>query len=366
MNIVFLFYRLFVSSFIMQIEQHVSLKPYNTFAVDVQADFFVDVKNEQEIFDLISMDVFASQARLILGGGANILFTKNYNGLVIKVSLMGKEVVKENDNEVYIKVAAWEIRHDTMMRCLDQWYVGGENMVLIPSTVGAAPFGNIGAYGKEAKDIIYEVEGIDVTTKEKKVRTNSECHFGYRESIFKNELKNKVIITAVTFVLEKQSSDYIPNIQYNDIQNIIGEKHIDPNEITALQVANLIIEIREKKLPDWKKIGTAGSFFKNPIVTKDQYQSLLEKYPELKGNEVHGSEFWILNSAFKLSAGQLIELAGFKWKSEWPVATYDKHALIIVNNGGASGPEIRAFAQSIQKKVLELFGVELEPEVIVL
>ena len=157
-------------------------------------------------------------------------------------------------------------------------------MVLIPSTVGAAPFGNIGAYGKEAKDIIYEVEGIDVMTKEKKVRTNSGCHFGYRESIFKNELKNKVIITAVTFVLEKQSSDYIPNIQYNDIQNIIAEKHIDPSRITALQVANLIIEIREKKLPDWKKIGTAGSFFKNPIVTKDQYQSLLEKYPELKGN----------------------------------------------------------------------------------
>lgn len=285
---------------------------------------------------------------------------------------MGKKVVQEKDNLVYVKAGAGENRHEVMMWSLEQWYVWGENLVLIPSTIGAAPFGNIGAYGKEAKDIIYEVEWIDIMTKEKKVRTNSECHFGYRESIFKNALKNKVIITAVTFVFEKQSPDYVPNIQYNDIQNNIWEKWIDPTEITALQVANLIIEIREKKLPDWKKIGTAGSFFKNPVVTKDQYEKLLVKYPQLKWNEVHSSEFWILNwtpqsgAAFKLSAGQLIELAGFKWKSKWPVATYDKHALIIVNNGGASGPEIRAFAQSIQKKVLELFDVTLEPEVIIM
>jgi len=276
---------------------------------------------------------------------------------------MGKKLVQEKDNLVYVKAGAGENRHKIMMWSLEQWYVWGENMVLIPSTVGASPFGNIGAYGKEAKDIIFEVEWIDLTTKEKKVRTNSECHFGYRESIFKNALKNKVIITAVTFVFEKQSDDYVPNIQYNDIQNVIGNLWIDPADITAQQVANIIIAIREGKLPDRKKIGTAGSFFKNPVVTKEQYEKLLVKYDGLKGNEVHDSEHSI---AFKLSAGQLIELAGFKGKSEWPVATYDKHALIIVNNGGASGPEIRAFAQSIQKKVLELFEVELEPEVIIM
>ncbi len=148
----------------MDIQKNISLKPYHTFAVEVQADFFVEVKNEQDIFDLISTDVFASQPHLILGGGANILFTKNYNGLVIKDSLMGKEVLREEDNTVYIKVAAGEIRHNFIMRTLEQGYVGAENMVLIPSTVGAAPFGNIGAYGKEAKDIIHEVAGIDLTT----------------------------------------------------------------------------------------------------------------------------------------------------------------------------------------------------------
>lgn len=350
----------------MDIQKNISLKPYNTFAVDVQADFFVEVKHEQDIFDLISTDVFASQPHLILGGGANILFTKNYNGLVIKDSLIGKEVLREEDDTVYVKVAAGEIRHDFIMRTLEQGYVGAENMVLIPSTVGAAPFGNIGAYGKEAKDIIFEVEGIDLTTWEKKVWNNSECRFAYRDSIFKNELKGKVFITAVTFALQKQTNDYVPNIQYNDIQNIIGNLWIDPAEIMAQQVANIIIEIREKKLPDRTKIGTAGSFFKNPIVTKEQYEILLVKYPQLKWNEVHGSEFWTLHSAFKLSAGQLIELAGFKGKTIGNVGTYQNHALIIVNNGGASGPEIRAFAQSIQSKVQEMFGVMLEPEVIIM
>ena len=355
----------------MDIQKNVSLKPYNTFAVDVQTDFFAEVKNEQEIFDLISTDVFATQPHVILGGWANILFTKNYNGLVIKVSLMGKKVIKEENNIVYVKAGAGENRHEVMMWSLEQWYVWGENLVLIPGQVWSAPVGNIGAYGKEAKDIISEVEGIVIATQEKKVRTTSECEFAYRESIFKNALKNKVIITAVTFVFEKQSADYVPNIQYNDIQNSIWEKWIDPSKITAQQVADIIIKIREGKLPDRKKIGTAGSFFKNPIISKEQFELLLSKYPHLKWNifqeKNQHSTFNIQHSTLvKLSAGQLIELVGYKGKSVWPVATYDKHALIIVNNGGASGPEIRAFAQSIQKKVLELFGVMLEPEVIIM
>ncbi len=342
----------------MDIQKNISLKPYNTFAVDVQADFFVEIKNEQEIYDLISTDIFATQPHLILGGGANILFTKDYHGLVIKNSLLGKHVIKEEKNMVSIKVGAGETRHDFIMRGLECWYVGWENMVLIPGTVGAAPVGNIGAYGKESREIIYEVEGIDLETGEKKVRKNEECHFAYRESIFKNELKNKVIITAVTFVFEKYSEQYIPNIQYHDIQQLIWERIIDTSNITALQVAHLIIEIREKKLPDRTKIGTAGSFFKNPVVNNEQYEQLLLQYPQLKGN--------VVPTGIKLSAWQIIELAGFKWKSEWPVGTYNNHALIIVNNGGASGLEIRAFAQSIQKKVLEMFEVMLEPEVIIM
>ena len=350
----------------MEIQEHTSLKPYNTFAVDIQADFFVEIHNEQEIFDLISHDIFTTHHHLILGGWANILFTKNYEWLVIKVSLLGKEVVKEESNKVYVKIGAGENRHDTMMRSLEQWYVWWENLVLIPGQVWAAPVGNIGAYGKEAKDLIAEVEGIDIEMNKKKVRTNSECRFAYRESIFKHELKNNVIITAVTFVFTKQSTDYIPNIQYADIQERILAEWINPSKITAQEVAHIIITIREGKLPDWKTIGTAGSFFKNPVVEKDQFEKLLLAYPQLKWNEIQISEFWILHSAFKLSAGQLIELAGYKWKSEWSVATYEKHALIIINKGGASGTEIRAFAQSIQKKVYELFEVRLEPEVIIM
>lgn len=363
------------STIIMEIQEHVSLKPYNTFAVDVLADFFVEVHNEQEIFDLISNDVFTKYPHLIVWWGANILFTKNYEGLVIKVSLLGKEVVKEEGNKVYIKVGAWEVWHELMMRTLEQGYVWGENLVLIPGQVWSAPIGNIGAYGKEAKDIISEVEWIDMVSKEKKIRTDSECKFAYRDSIFKHALKNKFIVTAVTFVFEKESPEYIPNIQYNDIQERIVSEWRDPLTLSAQEVANIIIPIREGKLPDWKKIGTAGSFFKNPVITQKEYENLVVKYPNLKWNAVL-STHWKLEidasskegnwKLIKLSAGQLIELAGYKGKQVGAVATYVKHALIIINTGGASGTEIRAFAQAIQKKVYEMFGVKLEPEVIIM
>lgn len=353
----------------MEIQEQVSLKPYNTFAVDVQADFFVEVYTEQDIFDLISTDVFATHPHLILWSGANILFTKNYAGLVIKIDLLDKKIVKEDNDTVWVKVGAGEDRHEFMMRTLDQGYVWGENLVLIPGQVGSAPVGNIGAYGKETKDIVYEVEGIDLVTKEKKTRSHSACQFGYRDSIFKQALKNKVIITAVTFVLKKESPEYIPNIQYSDIQERIGEQGLDPLTISAQEVADIIITIRESKLPDRRKIGTAWSFFKNPVIEKDQFEELLLKHSQLKWNAVLPTH-WKLEirnwELIKLSAGQLIELAGYKGKQVGAVATYVKHALIIVNMGGASGGEIRAFAQSIQEKVKEMFGVLLEPEVIIM
>jgi len=342
----------------IDIHQQISLKPYNTFAVDVQADFFVEVKNEQDILDLISTDVFTTQPRLILGGGANILFTKDYEWLIVKVSLLGKHIVKEEGNRVYVQVWAGENRHEVMMRSLEQWYVWGENLVSIPGQVWSAPVGNIGAYGKEAKDIIFAVEWIDIASKEKKTRTNSQCAFAYRDSIFKHELKDTIIITAVTFVFEKQSSEYVPTIQYKDIQEHITITWKDPSTITAQEVANIIITIREGKLPDRTKIGTAWSFFKNPVIEKEQFESLVVKYPQIKWNEVP--------DGVKLSAGQLIELAGYKGRTEWSVGTYEKHALIIVNIGGASGPAIRAFAQAIQQKVFQLFWVKLEPEVIIM
>lgn len=345
----------------MEILHNISLKPYTTFALDVHADFFVDITQEQDIYDLISSDIFATQPHIILGWWANILFTQDYHGLIIKVSLLGKQIVKEDDSCVYLKVGAGENRHETIMRSLQHGYVGWENLVLIPGQVGAAPVGNIWAYGKEAKDIVYEVEGIDLSTQQKHTRTNQECWFGYRTSIFKQSLPH-ILITAVTFVFPKQTFDYRPTLQYNDIQERIWTLGLDPTTISAKEVAQLIIEIRQNKLPDYTKLGTAWSFFKNPIISQQEFESLILTYPLLKGTLVEATHSRPL---IKLSAGQLIELAGFKGQRVGDAGTYEKHALILINYGTASGPEIWAFAQSIQKKVLDMFGVHLEPEVIV-
>ncbi|MFA7717144.1 MAG: UDP-N-acetylmuramate dehydrogenase [Candidatus Absconditabacterales bacterium] len=350
----------------MQIQENVSLLDYNTFHVDVKARFFVDIKEEEEVLDLISQDVWATQPRLILGGGANILFTKDYPGLVIKISLKGRDIVGTYNDTVYVKVGAGENRHETMMRSLAIGYAGGENVVLIPGQVGSAPVGNIGAYGKEAKDIIYQVEGIDLITKEKKVLSNEDCHFAYRDSIFRHDLKDRFLITAVVFAFKQPDAEYVPNIQYNDIQDAVAEQGKDPVAITPQEVADIIISIREKKLPDRTKIGTAGSFFKNPIVTTEHYEKLLKKYPDLKGNEISNSALCTLHSAlFKLSAGQLIDLIGYKGQTRGPVGTYGNHALVLINQGGATGQDILNFAKEIQKKVLEQFDVVLEPEVMI-
>lgn len=346
----------------MYMQRDVSLKPYTTFAVDVTASWFVTIEQENDILELIHSEIFASYPHIILWWGANILFTKNYEGLVIKVSLLGKHIVYEDETTVHIKVGAWENRHDTMMRSLTHGYVGWENLVLIPGQVGAAPVGNIGAYGKEAKDIIYEVEGIDLVTQEKHTRTNQACCFGYRTSIFKQQLSH-ILITSVTFVFTKQTTNYLPTIQYNDIQQRIADLWKDASQLSALEVAQLIIAIRENKLPDRTQLWTAGSFFKNPVIDTPHFQKLLQTYPSLTGNTIQDSD-----SSFahvKLSAWQLIELAWFKWCKIGSVGTYDRHALIIVNYGGATWPEIWAFAESIQKKVLDMFGVHLEPEVII-
>ena len=354
-----------------QIQENVSLQEYNTFHVDVKARFFVDIKEEQDILDLISTDVFTQYPHLILGGGANILFTKDYEGIVIKVSLMGKESIGEYNDALYVKVGAGEDRHETMMRSLEKGYAGGENLVLIPGQVGSAPVGNIWAYGKEAKDIIHQVEGIDLQTGEKKVLSNEDCHFAYRDSIFKHELKGRFLITHVVFVFQKITDEYIADIHYADIQKAIADQGKDPLKITPSELADIIIAIREQKLPDRTKVWTAWSFFKNPIVTKDQYDKLLQKYPELKWNilqqDHQHSTLSIQHSTLvKLSAWQLIDLIGYKWKANGPVGTYANHALVLINEWWASGQDVINFAQEIQKKVLEQFDVILEPEVIVI
>lgn len=340
----------------MFIQENISLKAYNTFHVDAKARFFVELRNEEEIQHLISNDVRIANPHLLLGGWANILFTKDYEWLVVKINLKWREIVAEKWWMVLAKIGAGEDWHETMMWLLEHWYVWCENLVAIPWTVWSAPLGNIWAYGKEAKDIIYTVEWIDLISWEKKIFTNEDCDFAYRDSVFKHELAGRFLITSVTFQLQKDHPDYVPNTEYKDVQQALASQWLE--NPSALEVAHIIIEIRKNKLPDRHDVWTAGSFFKNPIVDKSDYDNLLQKYPELI--------CWPTDEFMKvkLSAGQLIEFAELKWYRQWYVGTSEKHALILINYEWWTGADIEQFADFIQKKVLVQFAVQLEPEVL--
>lgn len=320
----------------LQIQENISLKNYNTFHIDVKARFFVDVKSQEEFAELMETEIWSQYPHFFLWWGANILFTKNYPWIIIKVSLMGKEVVGEYDDHISIKVGAWESWPAFVNRCVEQGYQWLENLALIPWTVGASAVGNIGAYGTEAKDVIEEVECIMVNG-ECTMQTikNAECKFAYRESIFKHALKDKVLITWVTFALKKVA-DTAP---------------------LKKAVADIVAQ-RQSKLPDPTQIGTAGSFFKNPIITEKVYLELKEKYPELISFPVQAT------GEIKLSAGQLIELCGLKWYTQWNVGVSKNHALILINLWWGTGIEMMQLATHIVSEVEKKFNIGLEPEVI--
>lgn len=336
-----------------------SLKSYHTFQVEVLAKFFVEITKEEDIYWLISQDVWTRYPHVILGAWANLLFTQDYEGIVVKISLLGKDILGEVGESTHIRVSAWEDRHAAMMWMLGQWYVWCENLVYIPGQVGAAPIGNIWAYGKEAKDIIYQVEAIDLSNGEKHLFTNDQCKFAYRDSIFKSS-PGRFLITAVIFTLQKYHSGYQPDVSYQDIQDMIVDQWL--SNLSALDVAALITTIRQKKLPDRHSIWTAGSFFKNPIVEKELYQKLVQKYPQLI--------WWPLSRDnlpyIKLSAGQLIEMSWYKWYRKGAVWVSEKHALVLLHYGWWKGSDIVDLFQTIQKKVKQQFAVDLEPEVLCL
>ncbi|MFZ2151304.1 MAG: UDP-N-acetylmuramate dehydrogenase [Candidatus Absconditicoccaceae bacterium] len=338
----------------MNIQKDISLKNYNTFQVDVKAKLFVKIESEEDIYELMKDKIWNENKMFILGGGANILFKGDYDGLVIKNEIIGKEIIKEDEDMVLIKVGAGENWPEWVDRCVEKNLGGIENLALIPGSIGASPIGNIGAYGIEVKDIIYEVEGINLHTGKKEIFKNTECEFGYRDSIFKNKYKDKLIVTYVTWKLKKVDERYKFDINYNDIKRKIDEGNINIANLNVKDIANMISDIRRSKLPDWKKTGTAGSFFKNPVISKNSFQELKSKYDGLMGFD-SGDEV-------KLSAGQLIEIAGFKGIKIGNVGTYQYHALVLINEGGTA-QEIVDFAGSIQTKVKEMFGVWLEPEV---
>jgi UDP-N-acetylmuramate dehydrogenase len=335
----------------MKIFKKYPLKPLNTFGVEVFADYLVEIRQLEELFEIISKQELLNLKQLVLGGGSNVLFTKDFNGLILKNYLKGIEIIEEKGTKVKIKAQSGELWHDLVMFAVENEFYGIENLALIPGTVGAAPVQNIGAYGVELKDVFIECEAIDLSNGELKVFSKSACNFGYRESIFKSELKGRYFISAVTIELDKRHQ---LNMHYSDISNITSK--LKPSELTLKRLAEIVIEIRQKKLPDPEILGNAGSFFKNPVISNEQFIVLKSKYPVIKSNPLG-------NNQHKIAAAWLIEQAGFKGKRIGDVGTHQNQPLVIVNYGKANGLEVLHFANLIKQAVKKNFDIRLDFEV---
>ena len=331
------------------IQQYVSLKPYNTFGIDVRAESFVSV---QTLEDLISILNTKPSKLLVLGGGSNMLLTKDLDGLVLHINLKGIEICKKRNKTTTVKVAAGENWHNFVLWCLEQNLGGLENLALIPGNVGTAPIQNIGAYGVELKDTFVCCEAINLETLELETFSKADCNFGYRNSVFKSEMKGQYIITSVTF--ELSHANHKLKTSYGAISSELEKMQI--THPTIHDVSKAVIAIRQSKLPDPKKLGNSGSFFKNPVVTKAQFQILLNQFPNIPHYPVADDEV-------KIPAGWLIETAGFKGKTFKNYGVHKHQALVLVNYGGASRQNILGLSQLIQKTIQTIFGIALEAEV---
>lgn len=331
---------------------NINLQPYNSFGFDAVAKQFVEINAVSDLQTLIKSGALPRQKTLILSGGNNILFQNEvFDGLVIYINTKGIEIIKEGGNEVVVRAQAGEDWPDFVRFCVGKGWHGVENLAHIPGKVGAAPVQNIGAYGMELKDSFAQCEAMDLVTGETKVFTKEECRFGYRESIFKGELKGRYVITSVDFLLKK---DAPLNLEYGNIKSYLEENGI--SRPTLQQLHDAICAIRDAKLPDVKQIGSAGSFFKNPVIEREQLEALLKEYPTM-------SHYDEPNGKVKVPAGWLIEQAGWKgWRDEH-VGVYDKQALVLVHYGGGKGQDIVQLAHRIQESVEEKFGIRISPEV---
>jgi len=338
----------------MQLLQNQSLKKLNTFGVDVKAKLFAEVFSEDELREILSYIKYKSERKLILGGGSNILFTKDFDGLIIKLSIKNIDVIEENAVTVVIEAGAGVIWNELVKYCIERNYGGIENLTLIPGTVGAAPIQNIGAYGQELADTFVSLNGVFIDSAETKIFSKKECRFSYRSSIFKEELKNNFVVTSVQLNLKKNPR---PNLTYKALSDYLAKNGIVNPKIKDVSIA--VAEIRRSKLPDPVKVGNAGSFFKNPVVSEESFRKLRNDYPEI-------ISFPSESGRVKISAGWLIEKSGWKGKRFGDVGTSPDHALIICNFGNATGSEILEFAMRIKEEVSNKFGIKLEEEVNIL
>lgn len=306
-----------------------------------------------ELQQVLKLDNYPK--KLILGGGSNMLLTQDFNGLVIHINMKGIDIVSENDHSVTVKAQAGENWHEFVLWCIENDFGGVENLSLIPGNVGTAPIQNIGAYGVEVKDVIESCEAVSIDSKTIKTFSNTECNFGYRNSIFKQEAKGKFIITNVTFKLSKHKHKL--NASYGSIASELKKNGIE--QPTIKDISNAVISIRKSKLPNPKDIGNSGSFFKNPIISKQEFEELLKNFNDMPS-------YPISNNKVKVPAGWLIEKAGFKGKRFGNYGVHQKQALVLVNYGGASGTEILNLSQLIQKTIKRLFNISIEAEVNIL
>ena len=335
----------------MNVIENYPLIKLNTFGIDVKAKYFTSINTVNELIEIKKSEKFKDHELLILGGGSNILFTKDFNGLVILNNIKGKEIVDQNDDSIILKIGAGENWHELVMYCVDNGWGGIENLSLIPGNTGTAPMQNIGAYGVEIKETFVELEALEISSGKIVKFSNSECEFGYRESVFKNKMKNKYIILNITLELNKNP---ILNINYGDIKAILETKKIETPKIK--DVSNAIISIRQRKLPDPKKIGNSGSFFKNPIIDINLLKLIEEKYPNVVSYKINENEF-------KIAAGWMIEKAGWKGKKFNNFGVHENQALVLVNYGLANGKEIFNLSEKIILDIKEKFGITLEREV---
>lgn len=334
------------------IKNNIDLKPFNTFGISAIARHYVAIGSAEDLINLIETDLYKNEKRLILGGGSNILLTKNFEGLVIHNNLKGIQRSTETDDYITLAIGSGEDWHPFVMHCIKNNWGGVENLSLIPGTVGAAPMQNIGAYGVEIKEVVEKVEGIDLTTGESKTYTNSQCKFGYRESVFKSELKEKIFISSVTLTLSKKT--HLLRTDYGAINTILHE--MNASSPTIQTISEAVIKIRKQKLPNPAELGNSGSFFKNPSVSSSTYESLKKSHSDMPG-------YPSVNQTVKIPAAWLIEQCGWKGKRTNDAGVHHEQALVLVNFGNATGKEILDLSMLIRSDVYKKFHIKLTPEV---
>lgn len=333
----------------MQIQENISLKPYNTFGIDVRASHLASFKSAEELAELLRRG--AVPPVLVLGGGSNLLFTKDVEGLVIKNEIRGIRKIKEDDDFVFVQVGAGENWHGFVQHCIVNGWAGVENLALIPGNVGASPMQNIGAYGVEIKDVFHELKAYHIEEKTNYTFGLKECEFGYRESVFKKRYRGQFVIVDVSFRLRKKP---VFNTSYGAIEQELERMGI--RELSIDAIANAVINIRTSKLPDPTVTGNAGSFFKNPEISAEQFLNLQQKFPSIVS-------FALPNGHFKLAAGWMIEQCGWKGVRRGDAGCHPKQALVLVNYGSASGMDIYHLSEEIEQSVADKFDVRLEREV---